>query len=216
MSGKDLYRAVGQIEDDLILAANEEPVKKPKAPVRLWALAAAACLCLVCLGGYRIFFGTSIVWNKGAGASVSKFAIPAGSIPQELTVQEAEDYYQIGPFPDMLGQGLRRTGPDLICIYTDGAGTPVYDGARLWYERVDGSGAVWISLARVSAPDVRAERTSRIRGIPAALTESEEFPGHPTYSAQWEQNGTFVCVTGSGIGQAEFIALAEELLAQGG
>lgn len=216
MSGKDLYRAVGQIEDDLILAANEEPVKKSRAPVRLWALAAAACLCLVCFGGYRHFFGTSIIWQKPPGISVSKSSIPEGSTSKELTVQEAEDYYQISAIPETLGQGLRRTGPDLICIYTDRAGTPVYDGAQLWYERADGSGAVWISLARVSAPDVQAERSSRIRGVPAALTESEELPGYPTYSAQWEQNGTFVCVTGSGIGQAEFIALAEELLAQGG
>lgn len=215
MSGKDLYRAVGQIEDDLILAANEEPVKKVKAPLSLWALAAAACLCLVCLGGYWRLFGTSIVWQEAPGVSVSKSSIPEGSVPRELTGQEAEDYYRIGAFPEDLGQGLRRTGPDTVCIYTDVAGTPVYDGAQLWYEGPNGA-AVWISLARVSAPAIQAERSSRIRGVPAALTVSEELPGESVYSAQWERNGTFVCVTGSGIGQTEFITLVEKLLAQGG
>lgn len=214
MSGKDLYRAVGQIGDDLILAANEGPVKKTQAPIKLWALAAAACLCLVCLGGYWRLFGTSIVWEEVPGASISKLSIPEGSVPRELTVQEAESYYQIGPFPETLGQGLRRTGPETVCIYTDVAGTPVYDGTQLWYGDPNGA-AVWISLARVSAPEIQAERSSRIRGVPAALTVSEELPGESVYSAQWERNGTFVCVTGSGIGQTGFIALVEEFLARG-
>lgn len=214
MSGKDLYRAVGQIGDDLILAANEEPVKKNQAPIKLWALAAAACLCLVCLGGYWRLFGTSIVWQEAPGVSVSKLSIPEDSVPRELTAGEAEDYYKIGPFPETLGQGLRRTGPEAVCIYTDVAGTPVYDGTQLWYEDPNGA-AVWISLARMSAPVIQAERSSRIRGIPAALTVSEELSGESVYSAQWERNGTFVCVTGSGIGQTEFIALVEEFLARG-
>lgn len=213
MNGKDLYRAVGQIEDELILAANEEPVKRPKSPIKLWALAAAACLCLVCLGGYWRLFGTSIVWQEAPGVSVSKSSIPEGSVPKELTAGEAESYYQIGAFPETLGQGLRRTGPDTVCIYTGAAGTPVYDGAQLWYEGSNGA-AVWISLARVSVPAMQAERSSRIRGVPAALTVSEELPGESVYSAQWERNGTFVCVTGSGIGQTEFIALVEEFLAR--
>lgn len=214
MSGKDLYRAVGQIGDDLILAANEEPVKKVKAPLSLWALAAAACLCLVCFGGYWRLFGTSIVWLEAPGVSVSKYSIPEDSVPRELTAGEAESYYQIGPFPETLGQGLRRTGPDTVCIYTDAVGTPVYDGTQLWYEDPNGA-AVWISLGRVSAPEIQAERSSRIRGVPAALTVSEELPGESVYSAQWERNGTFVCVTGSGIGQTGFIALVEEFLARG-
>lgn len=214
MSGKDLYRAVGQIGDDLILAANEEPAKKVKAPLSLWALVAAACLCLVCFGGYRHFFGTSIVWEEVPGASVSKLSIPEDSMPRELTAGEAEDYYKIGPFPETLGQGLRRTGPDTVCIYTDAVGTPVYDGTQLWYEDPNGA-AVWISLARVSAPKIQVERSSRIRGVPAALTVSEELPDKSVYSAQWERNCTFVCVTGSGIGQTEFIALVEEFLARG-
>lgn len=214
MNGKNLYRAVGQIGDDLILAASEEPTQKAKAPVRLWALAVAACLCLVCFGGYQHFFGTSIVWEEVPGASVSKSSIPEDSVPRELTAGEAEDYYKIGPFPETLRQGLRRTGLDTVCIYTDATGTPMYDGAQLWYEGPNGA-AVWISLARVSAPEIQAERSSRIRGVPAALAVSEKLPGESVYSAQWERNGTFICVTGSGIGQTEFIALVEEFLARG-
>lgn len=208
MTGKELYRAVGQIEDELILAANEEPAGKQKTTAPLWVLVAAACFYLVCAGAFRHLFGTSIVWNEGPGMTVSKSAIPEGSVPQELTAEAAADYYRIGQIPAVLGQALRLVGPDTFLIYSDSSGTTVYDSIQLRYEHPDGSAAARLFLARVSAPELRMGKPSRIRGVPVTLTASEGI-----CSAQWEQSGTYVCIMGNGVEQEAFIVLVEELLA---
>lgn len=214
MNGKDLYRAIGQIEDGLILDANGEPARARRPSPALWALAAAACLCLVCLGVFRQFSGPALIWNEATGVSISRFGVPEGSVPLEMTRTEAEDYYRLGEFPDVLGQGLRLAEPSAFYIYTDAEGTPVYDSTELWYSGPEGS--VGVSLARASAQAMPREGLSRIKGTPVYLTASEEFPDYPVYTAQWERNGTAVCVTGDGMDRTEFIALVEELLPLGG
>lgn len=212
MSAKELYRAVGQIEDELILAANE-PAGTRRASAPLWALAAAACFCLVCVGAFRHFFGTHVVWMEAPGGFASKSSVPEDGIPLELTLEEAADYYRIGALPAALGTELRLAGPDTVCFYTDADGTLVCDSAQLRYERPDGSTALRLWLARVSAPAVQPERSSRIRGVPVSLAVQEGLPSGPVCNAQWERNGTSVQVTGSGVSRTEFLALLEELLA---
>lgn len=214
MTGKDLYRVMGQIDDSLILDANEKPAKVRRSPA-LWALAAAACLCLVCVGVFQRFWGTSLVWNEESGASISRFAIPEGSVPLEMTRAEAEDYYRLGAFPALLGQTLQLAEPSSFTIYTDAGGNPVYDHMEIWYGSPDGSVSAGISLERASARAMPHGGLSRIRGVPVYLTASEEVPGYPTYSARWERNGTAITVMGNGMDRSKFIALAEELLALG-
>lgn len=66
MTGKDLYRVMGQIDDSLILDANEKPAKVRRSPA-LWALAAAACLCLVCVGVFSAFGGLPLYGTRNPG-----------------------------------------------------------------------------------------------------------------------------------------------------
>ena len=84
MNGMDLYRAVGQIDDDLILAANQPPVKnvtKTRLPIRF--LAAAACLILAVCGICAHVFRTSVIWNEGPVETLGGFSVPSAFCPMQ-------------------------------------------------------------------------------------------------------------------------------------
>lgn len=56
MNAKELYQIVGQIDDDLILAANQETAKSKRSSILSWTAAAAACFCLILGGGLHPYF----------------------------------------------------------------------------------------------------------------------------------------------------------------
>ena len=210
MNAKELYLTIGQIDDDLILGANEERGKKKKPTIHLWMAAAAACLCLVCCGGYLHFFGTVAVWNTGATEYVTKSSIPENSTVQDLSMEDLSDYYHI-MLPDVLGD-LPRMPAD-VRIYTDADGRVLYDRNMFRYENADGSKGVNLTLSRVSsAPQNNGEKASCIRGTSVTLTEDTSIPGYLLLSAQWEQDGTTVHLAAEGLTQDELVAILKELI----
>ena len=116
MNAKELYLTIGQIGDDLILGANEECGRKKKPVLHLWMAAAAACLCLVCCGGYLHFFGTVAVWNTGATEYVTKSSIPENSTIQDLSASSLRDYYHITLAAYFSRWSLRGRSDDLLFL----------------------------------------------------------------------------------------------------
>ena len=209
MNAKELYLTIGQIDDDLILGANEKRGKREKG-IRLWMAAAAACFCLLLGGGYLHFFGTSIIWNAGTAEYVTKSIAPANSMAQSLSTEALTDYYHITP-PDRLGDLSRM--PANVQLYTDTDGSVLYDRNVLHYENTDGSKSVKLTLSRVSSlSDSSGETASRIRGVSVVLTEDASISGSLRLSAQWEQDGTTIHLASEGLSKGELIAVIEELI----
>ena len=210
MNAKELYLAIGEIDDDLILAANAQRGKRRKPAARLWMIAAAACFCLVLFGGYLRFFSASAVWNEGSAEYAAKPVIPADSLAQSLSEDTLGDYYHITP-PDTLN-GLSRMPADAQ-IYTDAQGGVVYDRNVLRYESADGSKKLDLTLSRVSsAPQNTEEKPSRICGAAVTLTEDTSIPGYLLLGARWEHSGTSVRLSAEGLSRDELIAVLEQLL----
>lgn len=210
MNAKELYLTIGQVDDDLILAANAEHSKRKKPAVRLWVIAAAACFCLVLGGGYLHFFGTAVVWNEGPTEYAAKSSIPAYSAVQSLSADALPDYYCI-TLPDTMDD-LSRIPLD-IQIYTDAQGNAVYDRNVFRYENADGSRGLNLTLSRVSsAPQTAGERVSHIHGAAVTLTEDTSIPGRLLLGARWEQNGTTVYLAAEGISRDELVAILKELI----
>ena len=89
MTERELFEAIGHVDDDLILAA-DAPVKKRRRVVRLhWqqVVSVAACAC--------IFLGGAAVWRSGAlhKSSIASEAAMAADVP-EVAAETA-------PAPDM-------------------------------------------------------------------------------------------------------------------
>ena len=88
MTERELFEAIGHVDDDLILAA-DAPVKKRRRPPVYWRgfAAAAACACIV-LGG-------AAVWRSGAlrKSSIAGEAAMAADVPEAAA--------ETAPAPDM-------------------------------------------------------------------------------------------------------------------
>ena len=212
MNAKEFYRAIGQIDEELILAAGERSEKRKKHAVRLWAMTAAACFCLIIGGAYMHFWGVSVVWNEGTAEYAAKSVIPADSAARMLTADELSAYYQV-PLPDALNGGLYRTDADArIC--TNAQGTVVYDRNVVRYESADGVGSLNLTLSRVTAAPQTTEReaVSRVRGTAVTLTEDASIPGYLMLGAQWERNGTTVHLSSEGLDKKAFITVLKELI----
>ena len=210
MNAKELYLAIGRVDDDLILAANEERGERKKPAARLWMIAAAACFCLVLGGGYLHFFGIAVVWNEGHTEYAAKSSIPAYSAVQSLSADALSDYYHI-TLPDTLDD-LSRI-PANAQIYTDTQGNVVYDHNVLRYESSDGSRGLELVLWRASSALQTAGGTvSRIHGAAVTLTEDTSIPGHLLLGAQWEQNGTIIHLAAEGISRDELVSILKELI----
>ena len=210
MNAKELYLAIGQVDDDLILAANAEHSKRKKPAARLWMIAAAACFCLVLGGGYLHFFGTAVVWNEGPTEYAAKSSVPAYSAVQSLSADALPDYYCI-TLPDTMDD-LSRIPLDAQ-IYTDAQGNVVYDRNVLRYESADGSRSLELTLWRASStPQTAGEKVSRIHGAAVTLTEDTSIPGYLLLGARWEQNGTTVHLAAEGISRDELVSILKELI----
>lgn len=214
MNGMDLYRAVGQIDDDLILEANQPPVKIVKKtrrmPIRL--LAAAACLILAVSGICAHVFRTSVVWNEGSTAIMGGFSVPPEGIVRVLSDAECTDYYQAF-LPQSLGDDLHRTAAEMHLI-TDANGAILDDRNQFSYLSADGSKRVTLMLTRLSAvsPDTDRQTASVLHGVPVVLTVDLSLPEVLLSGAHWEQNGSIFQLSAEGVSRKELISMVKELL----
>lgn len=219
MNAKDLYRIIGEIDDDLILEAEKKPVKKSektKKVVRMWTLLSAACVCLICLSLYHLRFGTSVYWNESMGMSSFKVAISADAIWQEMSPEEAVEYYQLGEIPKTLGDHLKQMTQGSFSLYKDAGGAVVYDQNQIWYQDEAQNQFVCLTLSRVTqtSPAVEDAKVSRIQGMKVTLTKTDSGGDLPTYGAEWKMNGTTISVSGNGFSEEEFLSVLREIWKQ--
>ena len=107
MSSRDLFRAIGQIDDDLIESANKTPVKHTIPLQFRHFVPAAACFCLVLLGAAMV--------SQDRSAGVSQAAETA-----DLIAHIIERYHKVHrrEFPAVIALATA-----MICSLPSGCGT---------------------------------------------------------------------------------------------
>ena len=108
MTERELFEAIGHVDDDLILAA-DAPVKKRRRVVHLhWqqVVSVAACACIV-LGG-------AAVWRSGTlrKSSIASEAAMAADVPEEAA--------ETAPAPDMPMLDAAAPQAAAQCVQIDG------------------------------------------------------------------------------------------------
>ena len=210
MNAKELYRAIGEIDDDLILAAAPSAVKK-RRPARRWALVAAACVCLLLAGAYLRFFADSVTWNEAPLSVSAKLPMPADVTVQTLPSSELAAYYGLS-LPDALDGGLLRVSADGMLL-ADAENAVVYDRNLVRYESADGARRILLTLSRVTpAADEPSGTRSRIHGTSVLLTADSSVPDLPLLGAYWEADGTRIALSAEGLERETLLNVIETLL----
>lgn len=209
MNAKELYRAIGEIDDDLILAAAPSAVNT-RRPAWRWALAAAACLCLLLAGAYLRFFADSVAWNEAPLSISAKLPMPADVTIQTLPSSELAAYYGLA-LPDALDGGLLRASADGMLL-ADAENAVVYDRNLVRYESADGARRVLLTLSRVTPMDEPSGTRSRIRGTSVLLTQDLSVPGLSLLGAYWEENGTRIALSAEGLDPETLLNVLKTLL----
>ena len=212
MNAKELYLAIGKIDDDLILEA-DKAVEKKKKLVIMRLVAIAACICFLAGGGYAGYIDHYTVWNQATDSFVGKAAVPGEGIVKTLTKEEGEAYYNISSLPDTLSDSLEIMGTSFMIIQ-DTQGKILYDRNLIRYESNDHLKGINLTLSRISSEKEENEKMkeSHIKGYSIVLTENDLGAGSQLLEASWEKNGTKFCVDADGIDKKAFLSILRELI----
>lgn len=176
MTERELFEAIGHVDDDLILAA-DAPVKKRRRVVRLhWqqVVSVAACAC--------IFLGGAAVWRSGA--------LRKSSIPSEAAM--AADVPETSPDMPMLDAAAPQTADtdEGAAVEKDSVASGIVLGLAQCVQ-IDGVRYFDTGSAVDFAPDREAD------GVIAASVDRDAFP--ETDGCSNFGTGYLYWVTGDGV-----------------
>lgn len=213
MNREALYCEIGNIDDDLIQAANETHGYRMQMIYRIAGI--AACFFLICGG---ILFGLQkdiVHFNEIPAPGVSKAMVPADedTTTVSMTYQELLAYYGMEQMPDTVGEELIKTRQTLFAIYQNPAGEIIYDTNILYYTSADGSKKLSVTLAK-AGEDAAYEngRPSRIDGVPVLLAFFSNGTDSASYWADFQLKDVSVQIISDGMSKDGFIDATTELI----
>ena len=194
MTERELFEAIGHVDDDLILAA-DAPVKKRRRVVRLhWqqVVSVAACAC--------IFLGGAAVWQSGAlrKSSIASEAAMAADVPEAAA--------ETAPDMPMLDAAAPQTADadEGAAVEKDSAASGIVLGLAQCVQ-LDGVRYFDTGSAVDFAPDREAD------GVIAASVDRDTFP--ETDGCSNFGTGYLYWVTGDGVVIVEIDGVYWEFMA---
>lgn len=213
MNRETFYREIGNIDDDLIQAANSAQGQKNNVRMRYRIAGIAACFCVIYVG---ILFGLqkdTLYFNDISMPMTSKIIVPTGDnvkiVP--MTYQELLTYYGIEQLPDAFGEELARAEQSYFVLYQDQAGDVLCDTNILYYNSSDNSKTLSITFAKateLSNTFGRETKQSKIDGVSMILVSTDQA----ACWASFKLSDISIRVTSYGLNEEEFIHIIKELI----
>ncbi|MBP3475363.1 MAG: hypothetical protein J6K48_03465 [Lachnospiraceae bacterium] len=213
MNQKEFYQEIGNIDDDLIQAANKDYGLKHNVRVLYRIAWAAACLCLICGG---ILFGLqkdTLYINDISIPMASKVIVPTDEntkiIP--MTYQELLAYYGMEQLPDSLGEELTREEQSYFVLYKDQEDNVLCDTNILYYNSSDNSMTLSITLAKANEPSNTFHgdiKRSKINGVSMILASTDQT----AYWASFKLNDISFKITSYGLNEESFLNIVKEFI----
>lgn len=213
MNRKEFYQEIGNIDEDLILAANTAHGQTHHGRVLYRIAGIAACLCVICGG---ILFGLQkdvLYINDIPFPITSKVTVPADENTKivSMTYQELLAYYGIEQLPDAFEEELMRAEQSFFVLYQDPAGNVLSDTNILYYNSIDNSRRLSITLAKADEifNSFRGDiKQSNIDGVSMILASTDQT----VYCASFKLNGLSIKIVSYGLNEDDFICTIKELI----
>ncbi|MCI6175923.1 hypothetical protein MR772_05195 [bacterium] len=166
MTARELFEAIGKVDDDLILDANA-PVRRRPA-VRVWvrrALPAAACLCVMLLGSVAL--GRSGLFRAGSSAPAeSSAAVTYDAAPDTAGAAYGEKSLSAQADTEAGAGGTRYTEQDATRILGSGGGGSAallaHSGSELYFsEGLSSEGDTALPVYRCTVDGLREDAMMR-------------------------------------------------------
>ena len=213
MNRETFYREIGNIDDDLIQAANNARGQKNNVRMLCRIVGIAACFCVICGG---ILFGLqkdTLYINDISMPMTSKVVVPTDEDTKivPMTYQELLAYYGMEQLPDAFGEELTRAEQSYFVLYQNQAGDVLYDTNSLYYNSSDNSKTLSITFAKateLSSTFGRETKQSKIGGVSMVLASTDQA----AYWASFKLNDISIRITSYGLNEEDFICIIKELI----
>lgn len=213
MNQKEFYLEIGNIDDDLIQAANKAYELKHSVRVFHRIAGTAACLCLICGG---ILFGLqkdTLYINDISMPMASKVIVPADENTKlvPMTYQELLAYYGMEQLPDTLGEELARAEQSYFVLYQDQSGNVLCDTNILYYNSSDNIKTLSITFSKADELSNTFHgdiKRSKIDGISMILASTDQT----AYWASFKLNGISIKITSYGLNEEAFVNIVKEFI----
>ena len=207
MNRETFYREIGNIDDDLIQAANNAQGQKNNVRMLYRISGIAACFCVICGG---ILFGLqkdTLYINDISMPMTSKVVVPTDENTKivPMTYQELLAYYGMEQLPDALGEELTRADQSYFVLYQDQAGTILCDTNSLYYNSNDSSKTLSLTFAKAENLSDAFHgdiKRSKIDGISMILASADQS----AYLASFRLHDISVKITSYGLDEEALVA----------
>ena len=214
MNSEAFYKEIGNIDDDLIQAASEAHGRKRRYTMFYGIAGIAACLCLI-FGGLFFRSKEDVIYinNISSPMTTAKVIVPSteGTKTIVMTYQELLSYYGIERLPNDLENGLTMAKQSYFAIYRDQSGGVISDTNILYYNSLDGSKSLSVTLARsdklLGIPNNDIKR-SKLDGVSVILASADRVE----YFASFMLNGISVNIISGGLNEEDLINAVKEII----
>lgn len=213
MNRQAFYKEIGDIDDELIMAAAHASGEKNTKGAVYRIAAIAACFCLICGGFLFLSHRDAIYINEISAPAVSKVVVPAYENTEIVSVsyEELMDYYGIKQLPDTIGNDLARSEQSYFVFFKDSTGKILYDTNIFYFNNADRSKNVSVVIAK-------SEEISDTYGDDIVLSEIDNVSmmiaksNAAAYWAAFKLNEVSFKVIYDGMCEDEFIGMLKEFI----
>lgn len=215
MTSKELYRAIGNIDDDLIAEADVTVSKRKNHTVFIKSAAGiAACLCVVLAA--VLFFGNkdSIHINIDVEYESAKIMIDDTAVCVPVSYEELIEYFGIADLPDTIND-LHKIENDYYAVYKYPDGKAAYDRNIIVYRNSDSTKTVSVILLKENI-DYRIREnqqdiiSSKINGTEMIFSKLETAQGKHLW-AKFEVKDVHFIIDTLSLNEEEFIEAVREI-----
>lgn len=212
MNREAFYKEIGDIDDELIMAAAHASGEKSTKGAVCRIAAIAACFCLICGGFLFLSHRDTIYINEISAPAVSKVVVPADENTEIVSVsyEELMDYYGIKQLPDTIGDDLARSEQSYFVFYKGSNGKILYDTNIFYFNNADRSRNVSVVIAKSEeiSDTYDGMVLSEIGDVSVMIAKSNGT----AYWAAFKLSDVSFKVISDGMSEDEFIGMLKEFI----